>query len=346
MCGGSAERAASHSLRAMSSSFQPDQAIIYDGLESSSSSSSPSASSSPRPPLPDPVLRSFQFPDQQRTCEIDDNPITTHPRSAGNNVRDSRSVQTDDRGAATTATGETRQQEKDSMDWSRLSNNDLDLIIANLEAHASERRNKIRKIEALSEELGLSIRQQNWAALLNRPSLEPNRCIVVRKIRGDHEQVQAQPDAPRNVEPVHISETGSTHDSVFMDDNSANTPSNVQTEPEAPLQSQRLLRGLARPHDQLQRCADQHEDGEDEEIPAVNHPRSPVQIQAIPSEYDLNAASRQRNSSLVFTDGVAKRTAWSIVLETHPNEIATRFRAGERPTNKQVSSMVGMSTSH
>lgn len=274
------------------------------------------------------------------------NAVAAHPQSAGNSVNLSRSIGAEDPSAASTANGETNAQAKDSMDLSGLSNHELDLIIANLEARALERRNKIRKIEALSEELGLSVRQQNWVAFLNRPSPEPGRSIVIGERDCNHERIQAESAAAQNVEPVPISEASPTHDSVaVMDDGSANSFSNVQAEPETPLRSQRLLRGHERTRGQLERNTDRHEDEEDEEIHEVNRPHSIVHSQTVRSRVNVNEGFRQRNSSADLINGVAKRTAWSIVIETHPEEIATNFRAGERPTNKQVNSMVGVSKS-
>lgn len=264
------------------------------------------------------------------------NDFPAHPRSASNSVRVFRSTGTDDPSAASTANGETHAEARDGMNLSGLSNHELDLVIAKLEARVLQRRNKIRRIEALSEELGLSTRQQDWLALLNRPSPEPSQSIVVAERDCDHAQIQAESAAPQNGEPVPTSETRPTPDSVVTDDGSAISFSNLQAEPETVLQSQRLLRSHKRSHGQLARYADRHEGGEAEEIPEFYGQRS---------EVDENEGLRQGNSSLDLIEGVAKRTAWSVVLETHPEEIASKFRAGERPTNKQVSSMVGLSKS-
>lgn len=272
---------------------------------------------------------------------MDGNAIPTHPQSAGNSVNLSRSVGADDPSAASTANGTHAQANGTKL--SGLSNHELDLIIANLEARTLERRNKIRKIEALSEELGLSIRQQNWVALLNRPSSEAGRSISIGERDCNHERIQAESAAAQNVEPVPVPEPNPTHDSVVMDDGSANSFSNVQAEPGTPLRSQRLLRSHKRTRGQLARDADRHEDEEDEEIPEVIRPRSIVHVQGVRSRFEENEGLRQINSSVVFMNGVAKRSAWSIILKTHPEEIVTKFRAGERPSNKQVSSMVGVS---
>lgn len=189
ICGDSAEHAVSHSLCTMSSSFQPAQAAIHDQSRSSPSSAFSSAMSSPIPPLPDNVLRSFHFPGQQRINEMNSHVFEALPQSAGNSIRHSRSAQAHDRDRATTANVETLTQGNHSMDWSGLSNHDLDLIIANLESRASERRNKIRRIEALSEELGLLISEQDWTAFLDRPSSESSLGIVVGET-CDHGEYQ------------------------------------------------------------------------------------------------------------------------------------------------------------
>ncbi|KAG6353610.1 hypothetical protein INS49_005572 [Diaporthe citri] len=222
------------------------------------------------------------------------------------------------------------------MEFSGLSDHDLDLVIANLEARASERRYKIRKIEALSEELGLNIHQQDWAAFLRRPASGSSPSIADGQRTSDQHEAQNQADAPGNLEPTPIPETQAVHQLTVADDASANSSSDVQAEPATPRRSLRMLRGLKRAHYHLEQqrsvSADFHEVAEVEEF---SGPRSPVQIQSLHPKGGENE-SGGRSDSL---DGVARRTAWSVVLETYPEEVAKRFRPGERPTNNQVRSM-------
>lgn len=275
---------------------------------------------------------------------MEGNAIADHPRSAGNSVSLSRSIGADDPSEDSTTDGETHAQVKDGMNLSGLSNHELDLIIANLEARALERRYKIRKIEALSEELGLNIHQQDWAAFLSRPASRSSPSIVGGQRTSDQDEAQDQADAPENLEPMPISETQTVHQLTVADDASAYSSSDVQAEPEAPRRSLRILRGLKRAHHQLEqqrsRGADCHEVRE-----VVTGPRSPVQIQSLPPICGENEGGGQSDSSTVSVDGVSRRSAWSVVLETYPQVIAERFRPGERPTNNQVRSMVSFFTS-
>lgn len=206
MCGGSAEHAVSHSSCTMSSSFQPGQAAIHDQSQSSSNSAFSSERSSPIPSLPDNVIHSFHFSSQQRVNEMNSHVFEALSQSNGYSVRHSRSAQANDRDRAATANVEAHTQGNGNMDWSVMSNHDLDLIIANLEARASERRSKIRRIEALSEELGLSICEQDWMALLDRPSSGSSLGIVVGET-CDRGEMSAQSDSPQNVEPMPVSGT-------------------------------------------------------------------------------------------------------------------------------------------
>lgn len=293
------------------------------------------------------MLRSFQFPSQQRANAIDGNAIAAHPWSDGNGISLSRSIGANDPSEDSTANGETHAQAQDGMKLSGLSNHELDLVIANLEARALERRNKIRKIEALSEELGLNIHQQDWAAFLSRPASRSSPSIAGGQRPSDQDEVQDQADAPENLEPMPIPETRTVHELTVADDASANSSSDVQAEPEAPRRSLRILRGLKRAHYQLEQqragSADSQEGGEVEDV--VTGPRSSVRIQSLPPKGSENGGGGQSDSSRVSVDGVARRLAWSVVLETYPQEIAKKFRPGERPINNRVRSMVSLFTS-
>lgn len=263
-------------------------------------------------------------------------------QSSGNSLRHSRSAQANDHDRAASANVEAHTQENDSMDWSGMSNHDLDLIIANLEARASERRSKIRRIEALSEELGLRISEQDWMALLDRPSSGSSLGMVVGET-CDHGEMSAQSDAPQNVEPMPVSGTRVNYDPMVMDGGSSNGSSDVQAESQVPRRSLRPLHGLERAHSQLeQQRSDGYncqEGGETEDV--VNGQRFTIQTQAMgPIIADTDETSGQSDCSIVFVDGVAKSTAWSVVLKTYPKEIAAEFKHGKRPTNNQVRSMV------
>lgn len=251
------------------------------------------------------------------------------------------SVSADDQGAATSANDENHAQGRGDIDLSGLSDHDLDLVIANLEARASERRYKIRKIEALSEELGLNIHGQDWAALLRRPAAGSIPSIAGGQGTSDPDEAKDQADAPEYLEPMPISETHAVHELTVADDASANSCSDVHAEPAAPRRSLRVLRRLNRAHYQSEQQksggADCHEGGEMEEV--ATGPRSPIQTQSIPPEGSENGSVGQSDSSMVSVDAGARRNAWSVVLEKYPEEIATKFKPGERPTNKQVKSM-------
>lgn len=127
-----------------------------------------------------------------------------------------------------------------------------------------------------------------------------------------------------------------------MDSGSANSFPDVQAESQVPRRSLRLLHGLERGHSQLdQQRSDGHnchEGGETEEI--VNDQRFTIQTQAMAPIADANEISGQSDRSMVSVDGVARLTAWSVVLETYPKEIPAEFKAGKRPTNNQIRSMV------
>lgn len=262
-------------------------------------------------------------------------------QSAGNSVRHSRSAQDNDRDRAATANFEAHTQVNDSMDWSGLSNHDLDLIIANLEARASERRSKIRRIEALSEELGLNICEQDWMAFLDRPSSESSLGIVFGET-CDHGEISAQSDALQNVEPMPVSGRRANYDPVVIDSGPAKSSSDVQADSQVPRRSLRLLHGLERPHNQLEQQGSDghncHEGGEAQEI--VNGQRFTIQAQEMAPIADTNQNCGQSDCSMVSVDGVATPTAWSVVLKTYPKEIAAEFKHGKRPTNNQVRSMV------
>lgn len=292
------------------------------------------------------MLRSFHFPSQQRANAIDGNATAAHPWSGGNGISLSRSIGANDPSEDSTANGETHAQAQDGMKLSGLSNHELDLVIANLEARALERRNKIRKIEALSEELGLNIQQQDWAAFLSRPVSRSSPSRAGGRT-SDQDEAQDQADAPENLEPMPIPETQTIHELTLADDTSANSFSDVRAEPEAPRRSLRIIHGLKRAHYHLEQqrpggsgC---HEVGAVEEV--VTGPRSPVQIQSLPPIGGENEGGGQSDSSNGSVDGVARRSAWSVVLETYPQVIAETFRLGERPTNERVRSMVSFFTS-
>lgn len=263
------------------------------------------------------------------------------PPSAGNNIRHSRSTRANDRDRAATSNVETRTQDNGSMDVSGLSNHDLDLIIANLEARVSERRNKIRRIEALSEELGLSNLGQDWMALLDRPSSEFSRGMALGET-CDHGEIQTQSDVPQSVKPMPTSETRATYDPVVMDSGSANSSSDVRAESQVPRRSLRLLHGFETAHSQLEQQRSDghncHEGGDTEEI--VNGQRFTIQTQAIAPIADTNGTNGQSDCSMVSVDGFATPTAWSVVLKTYAEEIAAEFNHGKRQTNNQVRSMV------
>lgn len=328
----------------MSSNIQPGQATAHHGWESSSSSASSSAGSSPRPPLPDAVLRSFQFPSQRSVDAGVGNVVEAHTRSAGNSVP--QSVNADDHRANTATTNNgTHAQERLGIKLSTLSNHDLDLIIANLEVRASERRAKIRRIEALSQELGLDISQHDWAALLNKPASDVSSRIAPSQSFLNQCEIQERTGTPQSISSMPLSGTQST---TVSHHGSANRSPDIRAEPETPLRSLRPLRGLKRARFQVEPAsadgADHPEDEEAEE--RDKHPVLPVHIQQpLHASFVENGSRRLRDPSLVSFDALARRTAWSVVLETYPEEIAKRFRAGERPANRQICSMVGFSTS-
>lgn len=287
--------------------------------------SSSSASSSPRPPLPDAVLRSFGLPNQQRDGTLNSNGTESHTQSAGESVR--HPVSADEHGAATIANAEIPAQDRVDMDWSGFSDHDLDLVIANLEARASERRSKIRKIEALSEELGLNIHQQDWAALVSRFASGSGPGMAGSRDNSGQDEIQHQVDAPEDPEPMSVSETEPIHELTITDDGSASSSSDVQAEPEAPRRSLRIGHGLKRGHDQMEQqrsdSSSSRDDGEVEEVAG---------------EHETGG---QSDSSMI---SVPRRTAWSVVLETYPEEIAKWFKPGKRPTNRRVKSLVRFTT--
>lgn len=287
--------------------------------------SSSSASSSPRPPLPDAVLRSLRFPERQRDGTSNGNGTEAHTQGAGERVR--HPVSADDHGAGTIADAAIPAQDRVDMDWSGFSDHDLDLVIANLEARASERRNKVRKIEALSEELGLNIHQQDWAALVRRPASVSGPSMAGSRDNFGQDEIQHQVDAPEDAEPMSVSETQPIHELTIADNDSANSSPDVQAEPEAPRRSLRIGHGLKRGHDQMEHqrsdSANSRDDGEVEEVAG---------------EHETGG---QSDSSM---NAVPRRTAWSVVLETYPEEIAKWFKPGKRPTNERVRSLVRFST--
>ncbi|KAK2616138.1 hypothetical protein N8I77_002845 [Diaporthe amygdali] len=175
------------------------------------------------------------------------------------------------------------------MDWSGLSDDHLDRIIANLEARALERREKIRKIEALSKELGLDVCQENWVASLNQPASASSPIIGNNQTNGDGDEMR----------------------------DGAHTPHADSSRSEAYLNSLARQRGCSTaPGNNLA--------GHTSTAPS----RSPRKVFA-PQFSGPTTCSRPED-----------HTAWSIILQKYPEEIAQTYRPGERPTNPRIVSMV------
>lgn len=335
----------------MSSSFQPDQTPIEDGEESYSSSTfssstSSSGGSSPFPPLPDEVLRSFQVPDQLRVDARSDNAVEAHIWGSGRSVQQSVNAG-DHRDAPISANDENQTQIQRRNDLSEYDICDLRLIHAHYKTLASKHRERmIREIEANCEELGLNVRQQDWAALLktltaagatrSRPGINANQ----RDFSQDEFEEQGNP--PRDVNRFPVSEVAYGSETTATIDGSVNSSSDMPAVSEASLRSLWAPRGRKRAYSQLEQqhpyAADDHENGQAEAV--MVQARSRALIRSLHSGDAGNVPRRGRDSSIVFVNGVPKRTAWSVVLDRYPDEVAMVFRAGQRPENSQVRSMV------
>lgn len=332
----------------MPSSFQPDQAPFEDRETSSSDSTSSSGGSSPILPLPDEVLRSFQFPDRQRVDATSGNAVEADRRGSGSSVQPS--VNADEyRDAAANANDEDRTQSQYRNDLSEYDIPDLRLINAHYKALVLDHREQIiREIEANCEELGLDVRQQDWAALLKnltatRPPT-PRQGITANQTDLSHDEIQKQANPPQDIDPIPISEDQVAHesDTTLINGSPANSSSDTPAEPETPFRPLRALRGRKRAHSRLeQQSTDTADDREDEEAgEVVVRPRSPDRSQSLHSSDGGNEPGHESNSAMFVVNGIATRTAWSVVLDRYPDEVARVFRAGERPRNRQVESMV------
>lgn len=332
----------------MPSSFQLDQASFEDRETSYSDSTSSSGGSSSIAPLPDEVLHSFQFPDRRRVDARSDNAVEARRRGSGRSVQQSVNVD-DHRDAAASANNEDHTQSQHRNDLSEYDIHDLRLINAHYKALVRKHREQIiLEIEANCEELGLDIRQQDWAALLKSPTAikppEPRPGITANQTDLSHNEIQEQANSPRDIDPIPISENQVAHESetTLTNGSPANSSSDTAAEPEPPFRPLRALRGRKRAHSQLEQqsadTADDYENGEAGE--AVVYSRSPYWTQPLHSEDGGNEPGRESGPSTVIVNGVVKRTAWSVVLDRYPDEVSKVFRAGERPVNLQVRSMV------
>lgn len=334
--------------RSLSSRFEPDPVAIPDGSRSySSSAASSSASSSPRPPLPDEVLRSFQFRSQQRTGDINGGAIEA--RHAAPVRRVGQLVNTNDCDATASSDNENHADSGDA--YSVFSDRGLDIIAAKLEAVAEElerkriRDEKIRKIEALRERcktLGVNISQHDLEAWVNESAATSGTIMSQRTPNQD--ETQAQADEPQDVGPVPSSEAQFAQDSevTLVDDGPANISSGALVEPQTSLRSLRPQRGRKRARSQLEeQSPDADGDHDSDYVDANDQPPSPDRTESLQSEDTQNKDSRESEPPpMVLVDGVATRTAWSVLVARYPEEIALTFRAGQRPTNRQVMAMV------
>lgn len=317
----------------------------------SSSSTTSSGGSSPFPNLPDEVLRSFQLdlPDPRPVYSRSDNAVEAHRRGSGRSLQ--QSVNADDyRDAAATANDEnhTQIQHRNRNNLSEYDIRDLRLIHAHYKSLASKHREQmIREIEANCEELGLNVRQQDWAALLE--SLTATGATGSRPGTTANQRDFSQREFEEEVNPhrdyfyrIAVSEVTHGSETAVTDDGTINSSSDMPAESEASLSSLWAPRGRKRAHSQLEQqdayTADDHENGQAEAV--MVQARSRALIRSLHSGDAGNVPRRERNSSIVFVNGIAKRTAWSVVLDRYPDEVAMVFRAGQRPENSQVRSMV------
>jgi hypothetical protein len=237
-------------------------------------------------------------------------------------------------------------QSRDGNDLSKYGIHDLQLINAHYKALVLERREKIRQntirqIEASCEELGLNVRQQDWAAVLRglTAASESRPGITADQRDFSQGELQGQANPSQEIEPMPISETqfAQEPEAMLIDDGPALR--------ETALGSLRLLLRRKRAHSQLERqsadTADNHEDGEAEEV--ADQLCSPDRTESLHSGDGEDEPGGEDDSVMLTVDAVANRTAWSVVLDKYPDEIAMVFRAGRRPENRQVSSMVSSS---
>lgn len=340
----------------MSSRFEPDLVAIQDGLRSSSNSAaSSSASSSPRPPLPDDILRSFQF-SQQRIGDRDGGATESRHRAAVRRV--GQSANTDDFDATASSNHENQEDSRDETAYSRFSDRGLDIIAAKLEAMAEElerkriRDEKIRKIEALRERcktLGLDISQQDLEAWVNGTAASSSTSIS--QTSPNQGETQAPADEPQNVEPVPSSETQFAQDSETTlveagPESSSSGSSTMRVDAQTSFRSMRPLRGRKRAHSQMEAQNPFLETDDDRAsgyVGANRQSRSPDRTESLRSEDGQDNpgnAGRGNNSPMVSVNGAAMRTAWSVLVTRYPEEIFLTFRAGQRPVNRQVMAMV------
>lgn len=352
----------------MSSIFHPDVAVLD---ESASSSSSSSAGSPPHPPLPDAVLHSLRLSSQR---QVDDTHLCVTEAPPGIAEKASHrpcSADSESSDAAATRDNVIHTRSSGQMDWSGLSDDHLDRIIANLEARALERREKIRKIEALSKELGLDVCQENWVASLNQPASASSPIIGNSQTNGDGDEMRDGAHTPHAIEPVSTPGALITHNPIVLEEDRADSYPHRQDEHSGPRHSPRLLRGLKRSYCQSERQNDDPADcREGENVEGVtNRSTSPAQADSSRSEAYLNSLARQRGCTTAPGNNLAghtstapsrsprkafapqfsgpatysqpeDHTAWSIILQKYPEEIAQTYRPGERPTNPRIVSMV------
>ncbi|KAJ0107075.1 hypothetical protein J7T55_006954 [Diaporthe amygdali] len=336
--------------------------------ESASSSSSSSASSPPHPPLPDAVLHSLRLSSQR---QVDDTHLRVTEAPPGIAEKAShRPCSADSESPDATRDNVIYARSSGQMDWSGLSDDRLDRIIANLEARALERREKIRKIEALSKELGLDVCQENWVASLNHLASSSSPSIGNSQPNGDGDEVRDGAHTPHVIEPVSTPGASITHNPIVLEEERADSYPHRQGEHSGTRHLPRLLRGLKRSYSQSERQnADPADSREDENVGGVtNRSPSPAQADSSRSQAYLNNLARQRGCSTATGNNLADHTstapsrsprrvfapqssspttcsqpeghtAWSIILQKYPEEIAQSYRPGERPTNLRIVSM-------
>lgn len=258
------------------------------------------------------------------------------------------SANTVDCDAAASSNHENQTNSKDGSNYSKFSDRGLDLITARLEAVAEElerrkiRDEKIRKIEALRERcksLGVNICQQDLEAWVNESGADSNASTITSQRNPNQGETQAQADGPQDVEPAPISGTQFAQDSetTLMEDGPANSISDTLAEPQTPLRSMRPLRGRKRAHSQLEQpSTDVDSDHDSEYVRAGGQSPSPDRTESLQSEDGQRKAGRQNDSPIVSVNGVAMRTAWASHVAKYPGEVASIFRPGERPKNRQI----------
>ncbi|KAG8158543.1 hypothetical protein KVR01_011665 [Diaporthe batatas] len=335
----------------MSPRFEPDPVAIQDGMLSfSNSPASSSANSSPHPPLPDEVLRSFQFRSQQRIGHRNGGAAEARPRDTVRSVGPSV-INTEHCDATASSNHENHTDSRDGSAYFMFSDQGLDIIAAKLEAVAEElerrriRDEKIRKIEALRERcktLGFNISQQDLEAWAN------GSAATSSKRTPNQDEAQAQADEPQNVDPAPESETRFAQDSevTFIDDDrTANSSSDAPAQPQSSPRSLRRRRGRKRTHSQVEE-QDTDADGEHDSDYVEANCQSPSPDRTI-SMHSRHGESEARDGHENHTpmdpvNGVAPRTAWSVLVAKYPEEIALTFRAGELPKNRQVMAMLDL----